>query len=74
MDVLRRAAMAYYRANMDAWVSLRRRLPVIDPWMSAGLAQLAAVVALVCSNHQDAAWIVAAAGLCIPVAQRVIDR
>lgn len=74
MAVLRRAALAYYRANVDAWVFLRRRLPVVDPWLAAGLAQFVAVVVLVASGRQTAAWVVAAGGLCIPVAQRVVDR
>lgn len=74
MNPIRRAAVAYYRANVDAWRTLRRRLPVVDPWLAAGLAQLAAVVALVGNGHQDAAWIVAATAVWIPIVQRMFDR
>lgn len=74
MNVVRRAAVAYYRANVDAWVAMRRWLPVVDPWTAAGLAQFAAVAVFVGSGHSTAAWIVAAAGLWLPVLQRVVDR
>lgn len=74
MDLLRRASVAYYRANVDAWAALRRCLPVIDPWLVAGLAQLAAVLTLVASGYPDTALVVAAASLWLPVFQRLLDR
>lgn len=75
MNVLRRAVLAYYRGNVAAWVALRRwlALPMTDLWVAAGLAQFAAVVALVARGHTDVAWSVAAAGVGILVLQR-LDR
>lgn len=74
VNSVRRAALAYYRANVDAWEAVRRRIPVFDPWAYAGTLLLAAVVALIGCGHTGTAMLVAAAGLWLPVLQRLTDR
>jgi hypothetical protein len=75
MDLIRRAAVAYWRANANAWAALKRVLPRDpDPWVLAGLAQFGAVITLLASGHSDAAMIVAAASLWLLVLQRATER
>lgn len=56
----RRAALGYYRANLTAWTAVRRS---VDVRVVLGVAQLAAVLALIAADHSGAAVIVAACGL-----------
>lgn len=76
VSVLRRAARAYCRANVAAWAVLRGwvEVRVVDPWVAAGAAQFAAVVALVGSGHPGAAMTVAALGVWLVVLQRLTGR
>jgi hypothetical protein len=75
MGLIRRAGIAYYRANVAAWVALKKLLPRdIDPWVLVSVAFLGATVTLVADGHSGAAMAVAAASLWVLVLQRAVDR
>lgn len=70
-DWVRRAAVGYYRANVNAWDGLKRVIADPDGGILIGLLLLAATIGLAFSGHQAAAWATVGAMVALVVVREV---